>query len=74
MSGFDLQHKGQASHSNVSVPDAAVSRAEPHLLLDTLVVTAVTEAREMASISGPMNRFSVSRTAGSSGDETCKKM
>lgn len=45
------------------------------LLFDTLVVTAVTEASEMVSASGPppMNmpwrsRFSVSRIAGSSRD------
>lgn len=52
------------------------ARRCPCLLFDTLVVTAVTEAKEMVSTSGPppMNmawrsRFSVSRMAGSSGDE-----
>lgn len=49
-----------------------------YLLFETLVVTAVTDASETASISGPMNkprrsRFSVSRIAGSSGDATLKK-
>lgn len=50
-----------------------------YLLFETLVVTAVTDASETASISGPVNkprrsRFSVSRIAGSSGDATLKKI
>lgn len=49
-----------------------------YLLFETLVVTAVTEASETASISGSMNkprrsRFSVSRIAGSSEEAKCKK-
>lgn len=54
-------------------PDAQQSHA--CLLLDTLVVTAVTEASEIVSGSGPpfknmpwRSKFSVSRIAGSSGN------
>lgn len=53
----------------------AAQQSQACLLFDTLVVTAVTDASEMASESGPtpMNmawrsRFSVSRIAGSSRD------
>lgn len=78
MSGFDLFNKESESiqvfrqmHKNNLIIWNRDTPNHACLLLDTFVVTAVTEAREMVSGSGPNmplgSRFCVSRMAGSSG-------
>lgn len=72
MSGLDLVI-WQSQKSQTKVLRCVRNMNHTHLLLDTLVVTAVTEAREMASGSASparnmlcRSKFSVSRIAGSS--------